>query len=159
VAARRADAARRVDRLVELLSPRGADDPEPPLATEADPLDAPTVPKGLGEAEATRFATDYATFEDEVRRRRWVHALRAVAAWPERWVEEAGPDLHLLLGYVLYRADLLEESAMHLGPLVDDIRYARRRPAARYYLARAQYGRGVYHAGAREMRAWLAGEN
>src|SRR5262249_53977881 len=89
--------------------------------------------------------------EDEYAHRRWAHALRALARWPEKQVDEAGNDLSLLVGYLLYKVDLPDDALDRLKPLAAEPNYVRRRPALLYYLARSYYGDSLYAPGAPEM--------
>ena len=86
----------------------------------------------------------------------WAHALMSLKDWPEKWIDEAGPDLELLLGYVEYKADLCDEAADRLKPLTDDAGFVKRRPAVLYYLARAEYGAALFEASVRNMEKWLS---
>ena len=142
-------------RLVNLLDPRTHEEEEIPLASEADPLDAPTVPKNLTPAEQEKFARDYALLESEMHHHRWAHALKAIGEWPERWVDEAGQDFQLVMGYLLYKTDLEDDALDHLKPLAQDAAYCKRRPAVLYYEARAYYSWAIYGAGTREMRKYM----
>ena len=146
---------RRVGRLLDLLSPRAATDPEVPLASEADPLDPPKPPAGLKDAEGVVFARDYATVEEAARRRLWEGALHIVDAWPERYLTEGGQDLALLVGYLLYKDERWDDAKVLLGPLARDERYAARRPAVLYYLGRAEYDMGRPGEAMRLMRRYL----
>jgi hypothetical protein len=149
-----APADTRAARLAELLGEKDTEDREIPLAGAVadDPsglsaLDAPRLPdKALG---------DYLSVERAVRARAWAHALMAMKKWPETYIEEGGRDLQLLLGYLMYKADLDDVACDRLKPLVDDTAYATRRPSAYYYLARAEYGNGLFEAAVRNMDRYL----
>jgi spermidine synthase len=158
-AARRhgAPAGARAARLLELLGEHPANDREVPLTRddEADPLDPPRVPKGVGPSESDRIARDYLQIERGVRARAWAHALMAIRQWPERYVDEGGPDLELLVGYLLYKVELDDDAVDRLKPLADDPAYVARRPALLYYLARAEYGDGLFEAAVRNMDRYL----
>ena len=75
--------------------------------------------------------------------------------WPVYLLVEAGPDLSLLVGLLLYKAELYTESIDHLKRLVDDAAYVGKRPALLYYLARAEYGDAIYDAAVRNMDRFL----
>ncbi len=149
------EAAARSARLADLLATKLVSDPEIPLATDEDPLDPPAVPAGLPESEGVRIARDYAKVEEEMQRRRWAHALQAIRDWPEKYVEEGGKDLQLVVGYLLYKAEMEDDAVDRLKPLAADEAYVKRRPSLLYYLARAYYGEAFYEAGAREMNRYL----
>ena len=143
----------RVERLVHLLGERQTDDREVALADAAgdptglDALDPPKLPESaLG---------DYLIAERAVRARAWAHALMAMKKWPEKYVEDGGPDLQFLLGYLMYKADLDDVAVDRLKPLTDDAAYVARRPATLYYLARAEYGNGMFEPAVRNMERYL----
>jgi spermidine synthase len=161
----------RVDQLIALLSERPVSDDEVPLARVSEPdtpgtpgtidplgldaLDPPRVPPGTSPSEAARIAHDYLEVERSARAKAWAHALYAIRAWPEKYVDEGGLDLELLVGFLLYKADLNEDAIDRLKPLVDDAAFCARRPAALYYLARAEYGDAMYEPAVRNMERYL----
>jgi hypothetical protein len=51
-----------------------------------------------------------------------------------QWVNQMGPDLRLLLGYMLYKADLVDDATEHLTELLDNPKYLQQHPGALYYL-------------------------
>ena len=55
----------------------------------------------------------------------------------------------------MYKADLDDEAVDRLKPLADDAAYAERRPSVLYYLARAEYGNGLFEAAVRNMERYL----
>jgi hypothetical protein len=79
----------------------------------------------------------------------------AMRKWPEKWIDEGGHDLELLLGYLLYKAELDDDAVDRLKPLRDDAAYVARRPAVLYYLARAEYGNGMFEPAVRNMERYL----
>jgi spermidine synthase len=155
-AARRhgAPAGTPMERLANLLGERETDDREVPLAPAEDDdtglsaLDPPKLPE--------RALADYLAVERGVRARAWAHALMAMRKWPEKWIDEGGPDLELLLGYLLYKAELDDDAVDRLKPLIDDAAYVARRPAVLYYLARAEYGNGMFEPAVRNMERYLS---
>jgi spermidine synthase len=153
-----------VARLAAALASRPVDDREVPLSAPAGDdgglggLEPPRVPGGLSPADAARVARDYLDVERAVRARAWAHALVALRNWPGRWIDEGGPDLELLVGYLLYKADMPDEAADRLRPLVDDAAWLAKRPAALYYLARAEYGAAMFEPAVRNMERYLATE-
>jgi spermidine synthase len=149
-----AEANSRVEQLANFLGERETDDREIPLAppSEDDPsgidaLDPPSLPDGA--------AADYLKVERFFRGRAWAHALMAMRKWPEKWIDEGGQDLNLTLGYLLYKADLDDDAVDRLKPLADDAKYVARRPAVLYYLARAEYGNGMFPAAVRNMERYI----
>ncbi|MGZ3438199.1 MAG: spermidine synthase, partial [Polyangia bacterium] len=143
----------RVARLADLLGERQTDDREVPFAVvEDDPtglsaLDPPKIPESaLG---------DYLNVERGIRARAWAHALVSMRKWPEKWIDEGGNDLELVLGYLLYKAELEDDAVDRLKPLSDEPGYAKKRPAVLYYLARAEYGNGMFEPAVRNMEKYL----
>jgi hypothetical protein len=80
-------------------------------------------------------------------------------SWPERYFDEGGADLELLLGYLLYKVERHDDAADRLKPLADDAAYAARRPAVLYYLARAEYGNGMFEPAVRNMERYLQAQD
>jgi hypothetical protein len=150
-------AGSRAERLGELLAERDTDDREIPLAVSPDgdagdpsgidALDPPTLPESAAE--------DYLTLERAFRGRAWAHALMSMRKWPEKWIDEGGNDLNFTLGYLLYKADLDDDAVDRLKPLADDAAYIKRRPAVLYYLARAEYGNGMFEPAVRNLERYL----
>jgi hypothetical protein len=93
--------------------------------------------------------------ERAVRARAWAHALMYMKKWPETYIEEGGHDLELLVGYLMYKADLDDVACDRLKPLADDAAFAAKRPSVLYYLARAEYGNGLFEAAVRNMDRYL----
>jgi spermidine synthase len=151
-----------VEQLIFALREKSPEDPERPLSDCADDpqglcgLEPPHVPKDAKPGDAEHIASDYLQLEKGARVHAWAHALMALRAWPEKWIDEAGPDLSLLLGYVEYKADLSDEATDRLKPLSDDAELVKRRPALLYYLARAEYGAALFEAAVRNMEKYLS---
>jgi spermidine synthase len=140
--------------LADLLGEKETEDREVPLAgaVEGDPsglsaLDPPKLPE--------KALADYLSVERAVRARAWAHALMAMKKWPETYIEDGGRDLQLLVGYLMYKADLDDVAGDRLKPLADDAAFAARRPSVYYYLARAEYGNGLFEAAVRNMDRYL----
>ena len=55
----------------------------------------------------------------------------------------------------MYKADLDDDAVDRLKPLADDAAYVERRPSVLYYLARAEYGNGLFEAAVRNMERYL----
>jgi spermidine synthase len=158
-----APADNHVAQLITALQEKSPEDPEVALtegASKEDPLgldglEPPHMAKDAKPTDAALVGADYSKLEKAARVHAWAHALMALKAWPESWVDEAGPDLELLLGYVEYKADLPDEALDRLKPLADDATYVARRPATLYYLGRAEYGDGLFEAGVRNLERWM----
>ena len=148
----------RTQHIAQLLGEHETDDREVPLSENPAGDDDPTGLAGLDPPilpSDPRAAQDYLVVQKAVRLRAWAHALMAMRKWPENWIDQGGKDLELLLGYLLYKADLDDEAVDRLKPLADDHEYAARRPAVLYYLARAEYGNGLFEASVRNMVRYL----
>ncbi|HEY2745112.1 MAG TPA: fused MFS/spermidine synthase [Polyangia bacterium] len=148
-----APAQSRVAQLAALLAEKDTDDPEIPFAADDDD------PTGLGAMDPPKLPEkvmgDYLKVERAVRARAWAHALMFMKKWPESYIEAGGHDLQLLVGYLMYKADLDDVACDRLKPLVDDAAFAARRPSVLYYLARAEYGNGLFEASVRNMDRYL----
>lgn len=149
-----AAAGSREETLAKMLADHEADDREEPLAegdaddpSGIDALDPPKIPDSA--------AADYLTVERYVRAKAWAHALMAMKKWPEKWLDEGGADLNLLVGYLEYKTELDEEAVDRLKTLADDKSYVARRPSLLYYLARAEYEDGLFEASVRNMDRYL----
>jgi hypothetical protein len=153
-----------VEKLIDSLREKSLEDPEVPLTAETseddpiglDGLEPPHLAKTAKPSDAAIVAADYLKLEKATRVHAWAHALMALKAWPENWVDEAGDDLEYLLGYVEYKADLSDEALDRLKPLSDNPEFVARRPAVLYYLARAEYGAGIFEGGVRNMEKYLS---
>ena len=87
-----------------------------------------------------------------MRARAWAHALMAMRKWPEKWIDEGGPDLELARSATsCTRPSSSDDAVDRLKPLTDDAAYVKRRPAVLYYLARAEYGNGMFEPAVRNM--------
>ncbi|HEY7953679.1 MAG TPA: fused MFS/spermidine synthase [Polyangia bacterium] len=158
-----APAGTRMERLLASLAERPASDREVPLANSAtaeedsglSALDPPLLPSHLDAKQTARIAGDYLVLVKSIHDRAWGHALWALRDWPEGWVDESGSDFSLTVGYLLYKADMPDEATDRLKPLLDLKGYAEKRPALLYYLARAEYGDGIFEAAVRNMERYL----
>lgn len=145
------------EKLLTALRERHVDDPEVPLVVAADHGDViPPSSKGLTDAEQKRMNADWQKMLRAARGKAWAHALAAIKDWPEKWVDDAGPDFQLLLGFLLYKVELPDDAVDKLKPLLDE-HYEKTRPALLYYLARAEYADGLFDAAVRNMTHWLDG--
>ena len=120
-------------------------------------LSPPRLPHGLSPTDADRFTRDYLALEQAVRAKAWAHGLEALRTWPPRYLDEGGPDLELVVGYLLYKTELVDQAVDRLKPLTEDDAFVRARPAALYYLARAQYQAALFGPAVRHMEDYLAG--
>jgi hypothetical protein len=133
-----------------MFSKRGDYDHEEALSRDWDGEDdhfaaglGPLVlPKGLSDKDQERIKREYGEAIRNLNARRWILALRALRDWPMAWVTQMGPDIRLVLGYLLYKADLPDDAIDHLEELQDEEAYLQKHPGALYYLARAQFSNG-----------------
>lgn len=100
------------------------------------------IPEDLSPADRERIRREYGEAIRNLNARRWVLGLRALREWPMSWVNQLGPDIRLVLGYLLYKADLIDDAVDHLEELLDEPVYLQKHPGALYYLARAQFNNG-----------------
>ena len=150
-----------VDELVAMLAPKVADVALTNELGDGDKLglsglDPPVVPPGVPSSEQPRIASGYLQIVQEARRGAWAHGLMAIKDWPEKYVDEGGKDLELLIGFLLYKADMADDAVDRLKPLADDADYVTKRPIVLYYLARAEYVDGMYEASVRNLERYLS---
>jgi spermidine synthase len=138
----------------EYEEPLATPGPDDPLGIDA--LDPPVVGPSAKPGDAERLATDYLELARRARAGAYAHALIVMQKWPEHLLVEAGPDLSLLVGMLLYKAELYSEAVDRLRPLIDDEAFVQKRPAVLYYLARAEYGEAIYEPATRYMERYLA---
>ena len=155
-------AAEHLRQLLMLFIRRDVAEHEEPLSRDWDGDDdhfaaglTLTVPAGLGDADAARVRKEFATALRELEKRRWVHALRELREWPMSWIDQMGPDVRLVLGYLLYKLDMVDNAVDHLSAAVAETDWLARHPAALYYLARAEYENGDPRASVRHMERYL----
>ncbi|HEY8041842.1 MAG TPA: hypothetical protein VIF15_18690, partial [Polyangiaceae bacterium] len=153
-------AAARTQVLVDLLGDREPGEAEVPLTGGGGP-------SGIGDLAPLRLSPDllprdrertekqFAELLTALGDRKWAHALAAMRSWSGKAVDGMGPDFQLLLGYLLYKADLADQAVDRLRPLLDDDAYIKGRPALLYYLARAEYEDGQPRAGFAHMERYL----
>ena len=152
--------------LVEAFGDKVPDDREVPLAVGGDApvsedgglsgLDPPKLPRNVSDAEAAKIASEYLIVERAMRGRAWAHALVAFKRWPESYFDDGGPDLELLVGFLLYKTDFDDLAVDRLKPLTEVPGFVEKRPAVLYYLARAEYQGAMFEAAVRNMERYLA---
>ncbi len=150
------------ERVLDALDLRNPAEFEEPLATPLadDPLGiASLTPPKVGPSakttDAARVERDYRDLVHKARAGAYAHALVVLKDWPEYLFAEAGPDLSLVVGMLLYKTELYEEACERLKPLLADNDYVVKHPALLYYLARAEYGNAIYDAAVRNMERYL----
>jgi spermidine synthase len=137
-------------KLLTMFTQRDAGEHEESLSRDWDGQDEHfaqglgplVVPPDVSPADAVRIKKEYATALQGLIERRWIFGLRALREWPMQWVNQMGPDLRLLLGYMLYKADLVDDATEHLTELLDNPKYLQQHPGALYYLARSEFVNG-----------------
>ncbi len=149
-------------KLFDALDLRRAREFEEPLAepSDGDPLgldslDPPRLGPSAKPGDEQRLARDHLEMVRRARAGAYGHALIVLKEWPGYLLGEGGQDLALLVGMLLYKAELYGESIDRLKPLLDDPAYVARRPGLLYYLARAEYGDAIYDAAVRNMERFL----
>jgi len=113
------------------------------------------LPRNLSPKDQERVRREYGEAIRNLNARHWILALRALREWPMAWVTEMGPDVRLVLGYLLYKADLVDDAVEHLDELLDSPEYLQQHPGALYYLARSQFGNGDPRNGVTHMAQYL----
>ncbi|HND09957.1 MAG TPA: fused MFS/spermidine synthase [Pseudomonadota bacterium] len=139
-----------LSQLLTLFGQRAATEHEEALSENwdgsdehfADDLGTPTLPVGLTQTEQATILRQWSDAKRYLNRREFVPALRELRDWPMKWIDQMGPSVRLLLGYLLYKADLSPEALDHLAELSDDEEYVKRHPGVYYYLARTQMQSG-----------------
>lgn len=156
-------AADELSRLLVMFGPRSSTEHEEPLSQSwdgtdehfADALGMPTLPVGLTAAQQAQILRQWEAARRHLGQRQFILALRELREWPMKWVTQMGPNVRLLLGYLLYKADLTDEALDHLAELVDDDSYLDRHPGVFYYLSRAQMVSGKPRQAVRNMEQYL----
>lgn len=146
-----------------MFGPRSSTEHEEPLSQSwdgtdehfADALGMPTLPVGLTAAQQAQILRQWEAARRHLGQRQFILALRELREWPMKWVTQMGPNVRLLLGYLLYKADLTDEALDHLAELVDDDSYLDRHPGVFYYLSRAQMVSGKPRQAVRNMEQYL----
>lgn len=105
-------------------------------------LGMPAMPTGLSPQQERRILAEWDAARRHLARRQYVPALRQLRDWPMKWIEQMGPNVRLLLGYLLYKTDLKPEALDHLAELSDNEAFLREHPSAHYYLALVQMASG-----------------
>jgi spermidine synthase len=134
--------AERARLLLDLVATREDRDPEISLAPHDD-LQPPVVPTHLAR-HGERVRREYAQIQALIAAHRYATAYKVLEAWPEELWGHLGQDFALLSGFIHYKAELYADAVEQLKPLAHDVTYARRRPAASYYLGRAHYASVTY---------------
>jgi spermidine synthase len=161
-------AADRLTRLLALFDRRNIAEQEEALSRDWDGDDAHfasglaalQIPedRGLSAADKQRIRRDYAAALRALNEQHFALALRALRDWPMTWVELLGPDVRLVLGYLLYKTDLLEDARDHLEVVADEPKYSawlKQHPSALYYLARAEYIDGDPESAVEHMERYI----
>ncbi len=113
------------------------------------------MPVALSEKERQRVQREYAEALRNLNERHWILALRSMREWPMSWVLHMGPDVRLVLGYLLYKADLVDDAIEHLEELEDNTEYLQKHPATLYYLARSEFHNGAPRRATEHMARYL----
>ena len=151
-------------RLLTMFESRTHHEHEEPLSLDwdgsdqhfADGLGTPSLPIGLSAAEQATILRQWSDAKRSLAKREYVPALRELREWPMKWIDQMGPSVRLLLGYLLYKADLSPEALDHLAELSDEEPFLRRHPGTYYYLARTQMASGKPRQAVRNMETYLA---
>jgi len=151
-----ADAAEHTALLIELAKPVEYLDPELPITAGSTPLAPPSPVLFVGDAaiQAEGVAKIRTAF-GHLAEGDWQRAWSAVATIPKLAAGDDATDIVFLRGYLAYKAVKLPRARSILGRL-DSEEFFRRRPAARYYLARVLLGLGKFAEGTEHMTRFIA---
>lgn len=111
----------------------------------------PTLPVGLSSKEQAAIVSQWESAKQALAKREFVLGLRALRDWPMKWVEQMGPTVRFLLGYLLYKAELPAEAMEHLAEISDDTAYLDKHPSVLFYLALVQMDSGKPRQAVRNM--------
>lgn len=150
-------------QLLVLFAKRDPGEHEEPLVPGWDGLDesfgksigAVQIPAGLSAEQAKRIREEYQIAVRSLVEKKWIVGLRALRDWPMAWIEQMGPDVRLVIGYLLYKADLVDNAVDHLEALLGDASYIEQHPGALYYLARSEFQNGEPRRAIAHMEAYL----
>ncbi|MFO0574317.1 MAG: fused MFS/spermidine synthase [Polyangia bacterium] len=149
--------------LLVLFAKRDPGEHEEPLVPGWDGLDesfgksigAVQIPAGLSAEQAKKIREEYQIAVRSLVGKKWIVGLRALRDWPMAWIEQMGPDVRLVIGYLLYKADLVDNAVDHLEALLNDASYIEQHPGALYYLARSEFQNGEPRRAIAHMEAYL----
>jgi spermidine synthase len=155
--------AEHLGQLLVLFSKRDPNEHEEALVPDWDGLDESfarsigpvQIPAGLTADQAKRIRAEYLIAVRAITEKKWIIGLRAMRDWPMAWIEQMGMDVRLVLGYLLYKADLVDNAVDHLEALLQDADYVEKHPGALYYLARSEFANGEPRSAIRHMEAYL----
>lgn len=155
--------AEHLGQLLVLFSKRDPNEHEEALTPDWDGLDESfarsigpvLIPKGLSEDQAKRIRAEYLVAVRSITEKKWIIGLRAMRDWPMVWIEQMGPDVRLVMGYLLYKADLVDNAVDHLEALLQDDDYVEKHPGALYYLARSEFANAEPRSAVRHMEAYM----
>ena len=150
-------------QLLVLFSKRDPGEHEEPLVPGWDGLDesfgksigAVQIPAGLSAEQAKKIREEYQIAVRSLIEKKWIAGLRILRDWPMAWIEQMGPDVRLVIGYLLYKADLVDNAVDHLEALLSDAGYIEQHPGALYYLARSEFQNGEPRRAIAHMEAYL----
>jgi hypothetical protein len=156
-------AAEHLGQLLVLFSKRDPNEHEEALTPDWDGLDESfgrsigpvQIPTGLSEEQAKRIRAEYLVAVRSITEKKWIIGLRAMREWPMVWIEQMGLDVRLVLGYLLYKADLADNAVDHLEALLQDEDYVVKHPGALYYLARSEFANAEPRSAVRHMEAYV----
>lgn len=155
--------AEHLGQLLVLFSKRDPSEHEEALTPDWDGLDESfsrsigpvLIPAGLKEDQAKRIRAEYLIAVRAITEKKWIIGLRAMREWPMAWIEQMGMDVRLVLGYLLYKADLADNAVDHLEALLQDADYVEKHPGAIYYLARSEFANAEPRSAVRHMEAYM----
>lgn len=140
----------RLARLLSLFDRRKPADREEPLSRDFDGnsahftagLSPLRLPQNASAEDRQRIERDYAAALTAINEQRFVAGLQNLRDWPMSWIKEMGPDIRLVLGYLLYKTEFYDDARDHLLVITEDPRHKawlEQHPSALYYLARSEF--------------------
>jgi spermidine synthase len=150
-------------QLLVLFAKRDPGEHEEPLAPGWDGLDESfgksigpvQIPAGLSAEQANKIREQYQIAVRSLVEKKWIVGLRALRDWPMAWIDQMGLDVRLVIGYLLYKADLVDNAVDHLEALLSDAGYVEQHPGALYYLSRSEFQNGEPRRAIVHMEAYM----
>lgn len=146
----------RVHQLMSLVDPTDDEDGEVALTLDGTVLLPPKPPAWVGAKTLARMLKDDKTIRAGWRRGSCEKPIELLEAWPDRARENAGPDTHLLWGYLVYRCRQYRTAVNILAPLLKKTDWLAKRPALRFYLAKAYWADADFTKAVFTFEKWIA---
>ena len=150
------DTASSTALLIQLAKPVDYRDPELPITAGGPSLSPPTPELFTGDVDERRAGIEMIRRAYEhLAEGEWTPAWNAVRELPAMHETDAAADIALLRGYLAYKALKMRAARKILRRLATDEAFERR-PATRYYLARALLGLGKFEEGTAHLTRFVS---